>query len=112
MVRLNKAPEMINIDLHLEDICIYFANRKNVAAAFLLGSYGTQYQTILSDVDTAVLFVPNATVNFEIELSILADLTNITGEEDINLVVLNKATLPLQFEVLTSVNLTALNRPV
>ncbi|NLX90166.1 MAG: nucleotidyltransferase domain-containing protein [Firmicutes bacterium] len=102
MVRLSKAPKMINIDPHLDAIRNYFADRKDVAAAFLFGSYGTQYQTPLSDIDMAVLFVPNAAVNLEVELSILADLSNITGEEDINLVVLNKATLPLQFEVLST----------
>ena len=41
MVRLSKAPEMINIDSHLDDIRKYFAGRKDVAAAFLFGSYGT-----------------------------------------------------------------------
>jgi len=102
MVRLSKTLEIINIDLHLEEIRKYFVGREDVAAAFLFGSYGTQYQTALSDVDIAVLFVPNAIINLKIELSILADLNSITDEEDINLVILNRATLPLQFEILST----------
>lgn len=102
MVRISKTFKMINIDSYLEDIRKYFADGKDVAAAFLFGSYGTPYQTALSDVDMAVLFVPHKNIDIEIEISLLADLSEITKEEDINLLVLNKAPLPLQFEVLST----------
>lgn len=102
MVRLSKHQEQINIDQYLEDLRKYFSTRKDVAAAFLFGSYGTQYQTPLSDVDIAVLFVPEDTIDYTTELTMLADLADIIGEDDINLVVLNKAPLTLQFEVLAT----------
>lgn len=102
MVRLSKHQEQINIDPYLEDLRKYFSTRKDVAAAFLFGSYGTQYQTPLSDVDIAVLFVPEDTIDYTTELTMLADLADIIGEDDINLVVLNKAPLTLQFEVLAT----------
>jgi uncharacterized protein len=102
MVRLSKNREKINIDSHLGKVRNYFSNRRDVAAAFLFGSYGTQYQTPLSDVDIAVLFIPGEDVNIETELKILADLADITEEDDINLVVLNKVPLTLQFEVLAT----------
>ena len=82
----------------------YFLDQKDVAAALLFGSYGTQYQTPLSDVDIAVLFMPGHRVTLNGELAILADLSVITGEEDINLVFLNKVPITLQFEVLLTGN--------
>ena len=102
MVRLSKNPKMINIDAYLDDICSYFNNRPDVGAAFLFGSYGTQYQTTLSDVDIAVLFVPGTVLELKIELGILSDLTNMSREDDINLVILNKAPITLQFEILST----------
>ncbi len=100
MARLSKKKEMINVETHMEEIKQYFINNEDVAAALLFGSYGTPYQTPLSDVDIAVLFMPGQRVTLDLELTMLADLNTITGEEDINLVVLHKAPLTLQFEVL------------
>lgn len=99
-MRLSRNPEKININSHLKDIEKYFNKRADIVAAFLFGSYGTQYQTPLSDVDIAVLFIPGEAINLETELAIMGDLADITGEDDINVVVLNKAPLTVQFEVL------------
>jgi predicted nucleotidyltransferase len=100
LVRLSRIPEKININSHLKDIEKYFSKRADIVAAFLFGSYGTQYQTPLSDVDIAVLFIPGEEINLKTELAIMGDLADITGEDDINVVVLNKAPLTVQFEVL------------
>lgn len=100
MGRLSKKKNKIDIESRMEDIKQYFLNRHDVAAALLFGSYGTPYQTPLSDVDIAVLFKPGQNINLKHELSVASDLTAITGEEDINLLSLNKAPLTLQFEVL------------
>ncbi len=107
MGRLSKNKNQINIEPQVEEIEQYFLNRQDVAAALLFGSYGTQYQTPLSDVDIAVLFMPGQQIIMNRELAMLADLSAITGEEDINLVVLNKAPLTLQFEVLLTGNVLA-----
>ena len=100
MVRLSRNKNMIDIEPHMDTLKRYLLDREDVAAALLFGSYGTQFQTPLSDVDLAVLFKAGQKITLERELSILADLSDITGEEDINLLVLNKAPLTLQFEVL------------
>lgn len=91
---------MINIEPHMAALKRYLFNREDVGAALLFGSYGTRFQTPLSDVDIAVLFKKGRKTTLERELSILADLSDITGEEDVNLLVLNTAPLTLQFEVL------------
>lgn len=100
MARLSNNKNKINIEPHMAEIKQYLFNCEDIVAAFLFGSYGTQYQTPLSDVDIAVLFKPEPRVTLDRELLLLADFNAITGEEDINLVVLNKAPLTLQFEVL------------
>jgi|LSQX01.1.fsa_nt_gb predicted nucleotidyltransferase len=107
MGRLSKNKNKINIEPQVEEIEQYFLNRLDVAAALLFGSYGTQYQTPLSDVDIAVLFMSGQQITLNRELAMLSDLSAITGEEDINLVVLNKAPLTLQFEVLLTGNVLA-----
>lgn len=93
---------MIDIEPHMAKLKQYLFDTKDICAALLFGSYGTRFQTPLSDVDIAVLFKSGQKVTLDRELSVLADLSAITGEEDINLLVLNKASLPLQFEVLLS----------
>jgi predicted nucleotidyltransferase len=100
MVRLSRRPEKININSHLKDIQKYFRNRADIGAAFLFGSYNTEYQTPLSDVDIAVLYIKGTPIDIKNQLEIMSDLADITGEEDINVVVLNKAPLTVQFEVL------------
>lgn len=102
MGRLSKNSKMINIDAYLKDIRNYLNNRPDVGAAYLFGSYGTQYQTPLSDVDFAVLFVPGTALDLKTELDISGDLTCIAREDDINLVILNKAPITLQFEILST----------
>jgi len=101
MVRITRKTEKINIDDKLSPICEYLSNRKDVAAVYLFGSYGTKYQTALSDVDLAVLFVNPEMPDLESRLEIESALTKITGEDDINLVALNKAPITLQFEIVS-----------
>ncbi len=100
MVRLSKTKHKINIEPRMAGIKQYFIDAPDVAAALLFGSYGTPYQTLLSDVDIAVLFKPEERIDLDRELLMSADLSSIAGEEDINLVVLNKVPLTLQFEIL------------
>ncbi|HKM16761.1 MAG TPA: nucleotidyltransferase domain-containing protein [Limnochordia bacterium] len=102
MVRLGNSEDRINIEPHMVKIKQYLSDSEGVAAALLFGSYGTPYQTPLSDVDIAVLFRPGYQVSLDQELQISSDLSAISGEEDINLVNLNKAPLTLQFEVLST----------
>ena len=70
---------MIDIEPHMDTLKRYLLDREDVAAALLFGSYGTQFQTPLSDVDIAVLFKKGQKITLERELSTLADLSEITG---------------------------------
>ncbi len=75
-----------------------FDKYPHVQTVLLFGSYGTEYQTPLSDIDFAVFFSENITIAEE------ADLLNklsITLDTDlVDLVNLNNAPIILQFNVI------------
>ena len=62
MVRLSQDVQKIDIDGNLPAIRLYLEGHPAVAAALLFGSYGTEYQNALSDVDVAILFKPEVAV--------------------------------------------------
>lgn len=101
MVRLSKNKDMINIKDSILQVSDYLSNRTDVAAAYIFGSYGTAYQTPLSDVDIGILFLTNKMPDMDTILEITSCLTEITGEEDINMLVLNTAPITLQYEVVS-----------
>ncbi|MBT9173053.1 MAG: hypothetical protein DDT21_01443 [Syntrophomonadaceae bacterium] len=101
MVRLSRKPKMINIDEHLPAIQEYLAGCPDIAASYIYGSYGTEFQLPLSDVDLAVLFTPGG-YNLDRLLEISAKLSYITREDDVNVVALNNAPITLQYEVIST----------
>jgi predicted nucleotidyltransferase len=70
-----------------------------VIAAYLFGSYAGGRPTPLSDVDIGILLVNNLSdmESFKIEMHLLGKLQKILGTNNIDLVVLNKAPLPIQY---------------
>lgn len=101
MVRVTRKAEKINIDEHLPAIREYLRGCEDIAASYLFGSYGTEYQLPVSDVDIAVLFIPDS-YSLDRILEVSERLSHIAGEDDINVVVLNKAPVTLQYEVLAT----------
>jgi len=73
-----------------------------VLAFYLYGSYGTEYQTILSDVDFAVLPFSKKELDIDRELELLSELQLIGRSDDINMVNLLKVPVTLQMRVLES----------
>lgn len=100
-MRLSK-PQIINIDSTLPAMHSYLVGCPDIAAAYLFGSYGTEFQTPLSDVDLAILFIQEAGYCPDRLLTISAELSRIAQEEDINVVVLNFAPITLQFDVIAT----------
>ncbi|MBS3937171.1 MAG: nucleotidyltransferase domain-containing protein [Peptococcaceae bacterium] len=102
MVRLSRELYKIDIENQLDDIRSYLGNHPNVAAAFLFGSYGTEFQNCLSDVDVAILLVPGTEIDLDLVGDLYGNLAEIASEEDINVVILNTVPITLQFEVLAT----------
>lgn len=78
----------------------YCQERGDVLALYLYGSYGTPYQTALSDVDLAVLPMPKVRWDIQRELEISSDLAEIGRNDDINTVNLRQVPVTLQFKVI------------
>ena len=70
-----------------------------IAAVFLFGSYGTCYQTKFSDIDLGVLFSPDCVPDLKGEMRLAGSFCKATGRDDVDLVVLNKAPLPLRYRI-------------
>ena len=92
--------ELINIDDKIEELKNYFSEQDDILAVYIFGSYGTEYQTPLSDVDFAVLFKQEAEINLMREMEIMSQITLITKVEDIDLVNLNQAPVLLQHKAI------------
>ncbi len=102
MVRLSRNPEMIKLDSQqINDIITAAADCQKIIALFLFGSYGTEGQTPLSDVDLAFLSEDEA-FELEKELSFMSKLEEIGKTEDINAVNLRKISIELQMEIISS----------
>ncbi len=91
--------ELLNVDKELKNLPAFFAAIPEVMTVFLFGSYGTENQTALSDVDFAVYF--NKTVDLAEEMSFLSRLSDVLGTDCVDLVNLNKAPVNIQFKAVS-----------
>jgi len=92
--------ELINIEDKMKKLKDYLIDQHDIMVCYLFGSYGTEYQTSLSDIDFAILFKEELEVNLMREMEIMAELSLILGVEDIDLFNLNKAPIYLQRQLL------------
>jgi len=73
--------------------------RPEVVVAYMFGSVARGTAGPLSDVDVAVLLREDADA-FEVRLSILGELAEMLGSDDLDLVVLSEAPISLAYRVL------------
>lgn len=102
MVRLSRELRMIDIESRIPELKQYLGQNRDVVAAYLYGSYGTERQTVLSDVDLAILVRRGVHHDFRKRLGIQSDVVDVTGQEDINVVILNDLPLHIQHEILST----------
>lgn len=102
MRRLKTDGRMIDVDDRLDDLRALLGRTPGLVGAYLFGSYGTPRQTPLSDVDLALVFRAGAEPAWEEELALRPDILETLGEEDVSIVVLNRAPSPFQYEVLST----------
>ncbi len=100
MPRQHLTGKLIDIEDKLPALREYFASQPEIEAAYLYGSYGTPFQTPLSDVDLALLL--SKKISFKRELQISAKISMIAEEDDINVLILNDAPVVLQFNVIAA----------
>ena len=98
--KLRSDGRPIDVSSRLPDLISALGEVDGVAAVYLYGSYGTPYQTPLSDVDLALVFRPGAVPEFDGILRLVGLVTGALQEDDVSVTILNDAPLPHQLEVL------------
>lgn len=91
-------PEMLQLDKRIVGLAGLFETMPEVQTVFLFGSYGTVYQTPLSDIDFAVYY--NREQTLKDEAALLNRLAIALDTDHVDLVNLNKAHLVLRFRVI------------
>ena len=97
MIKYQKLPE--NILQLLPDAENYLESHPKVIFSYLFGSLASGIPLPLSDVDIAV-FLQNGVNITDTKLEILGELMGILQTDEIDLVVLNTANLPLAMNIL------------
>jgi len=88
-----------NIDSLLPKAFAYLQERKDIVFAYLFGGLARGKALPLSDVDIAIYFSENAEPLSK-KMEVLGDLIDILRTDEIDLVVLNTASLPLAMRIL------------
>lgn len=99
-MRLSRKLKMIDISGKMAGLLEYFRGHRDIIAVYLYGSYDTQFQTPLSDVDLGLL--TREKTGLKEELKLWVEITGILEEEDVNIVYLNGADLVMQYKILST----------
>ena len=99
MIRYKELPA--NIEDLLPKALTYLQSMPDILFAYLFGSFGRGKRLPLSDVDIAV-YLKEPTVVQEKKMQILGALVDILQTDEVDLVVLNSAPLPLRMRILES----------
>jgi predicted nucleotidyltransferase len=99
-MRRTATGKPIDIEPYLDDLRNYLGGLDGLVAAWIYGSYGTPYQTPLSDVDLALLFRREKLPDFYGHGRLYTDIHAILHEEDVSVTILNRSPVLFQFRVL------------
>lgn len=97
MIKYKKLPT--NIEDLMPKALKYLQTRPDIIFAYLFGSFGRGKHFPLSDVDVAV-YLKELSDMQEKKMEILGTLIDILQTDEIDLVVLNRAPLPLRMRIL------------
>ena len=87
------------MELDKEKISL-LAAQYNLALVILFGSHSREESTPMSDTDIAVLIDTNARdISYKLELAMLLDFQKVVNNGEVDLVLLNKATPFLKYQV-------------
>ena len=108
MIRFSKLPE--NIQALIPRAAAYLRSRDDIHFAYLFGGFARKKLTPLSDVDIAVYLSENTDLA-EQKLEIFGRLMDILQTDEVDLVVLNRAPLPLKMRILEEREIIVDNTP-
>ena len=108
MIKFSKLPE--NIQALLPKAEAYLQSRPDVLFAYLFGGLAKGKPRPLSDVDIAV-YLSEGQDSTETKMEIIGDLADVLKTDEIDLVILNSASLPLRMRILKNKIIMADNAP-
>ena len=97
MIKFQQLPD--NIESLIPQVTDYLKSNPHIIFTYLFGSLAKGKQQLLSDVDIAVYLKQGANL-VECKLAILEKLIDILQTDEIDLVILNEANLPLVINIL------------
>lgn len=77
-----------------------FLQEKYIAVAFLFGSHTQEEANKNSDIDLAILLMPNTEISVDDLLNLEVKITKALNTEHYDLVIANKASIVMQFRIL------------
>ena len=99
-MRRSETGRPIDVEPNLASLRSYLEGVEGLVAAWIFGSYGTPYQTPLSDLDLALLFRWDRIPGFAGQGQLFLDIPEILHEEDVSIIILNRAPVLFQLRVL------------
>jgi uncharacterized protein len=99
-VRFRDRVPQIDVSSRIGELVAHLEGLDGLVAAWIYGSYGTAWQTPLSDLDLALLFRPDRVPAWRDELVIQPGIAEVLQEEDVSVLVLNRTPVRLRFKVL------------
>ncbi len=94
----------------LEKLQAFFKEYPQIAAVYLFGSFGTEFQMPTSDIDLGVVF--SQPVELKQELEIDVELSMFLNTDKVDFVNLARTPLRLQFKALKEGELVSENNPI
>ena len=91
---------LAGIDLKLENLIKYFKANKKIITAYIFGSFGTEKQTAMSDIDIAVLYESDISVMEELKHA--SEISSILQTDKVDVINLNTAPVYTRHQVLYS----------
>jgi predicted nucleotidyltransferase len=98
--KIRNTGRAIDVSAGLTTLAGMLGEVRGLAAVYLYGSYGTPYQTPLSDVDIALVFRDGDEPSPKQHLELIGRITDALHEDDVSVTVLNTAPLAFQHKVL------------
>jgi predicted nucleotidyltransferase len=112
MRKLRNDGKPIDLGSRLETLCEDLAGYEGLVAIYLYGSYGTSFQTPLSDVDLALVFRPDAVPDFSAQCELIGQAMSTLHEDDVSVTVLNHSPPVFQHRILSTGRLLRVTDPI
>lgn len=98
--KIRNTGRAIDVSAHMAALERALMEVRGLAAVYLFGSYGTPFQTPLSDVDIALVFAEDDGSPPLRHVELIGRITEALHEDDVSVTILNRAPLAFRHRVL------------